>query len=86
MYARRMRSFSERECDLVTVTVLVCINLTLPVRKSRSVQMTVYKKKNIKHENINSTTGKMSKCSITVSKSGYCGVVTCNYYCTIIEL
>ena len=42
MHARRKRIFSEQECDLVTV--LVCINLTLPLRKSCSVQMTVFLK------------------------------------------
>ena len=43
MHARRMRSFfSEHECDLVTV--LVCINLTLPLRKSCRVHMTVFLK------------------------------------------
>ena len=34
--------FSEQECDLVVV--LVCINLTLPLRKSCSVHMTVFLK------------------------------------------
>ena len=34
--------FSEQECDLVTV--LVCINLTLPLRKSCSAHMTAFLK------------------------------------------
>ena len=34
MYVRRTRSFSEQECDLIVITVLVCINLTMLLRKS----------------------------------------------------
>ena len=42
MYARRTRIFfPEQECD--PVTVLVCINLTLLLRKPCSVHMTVFK-------------------------------------------
>ena len=32
MYVRRTRSFSEQKCDLITV--LVCIKLTMLLRKS----------------------------------------------------
>ena len=42
MHERRTRSFSEQECDLVTM--LVCINLILQLRKSCSVHMTVFLK------------------------------------------
>ena len=41
MYARRSRVFSGLKCDLVTV--LVCINLTLPLRKWRSARDSVSK-------------------------------------------
>ena len=40
MYARRTRSFSQAECD--PVTVLVCINLILIRRKSCGVHMTMF--------------------------------------------
>ena len=40
MYAKRRCCFFRAKSDLVTV--LVCINLTLPLRKSGSVQMALF--------------------------------------------
>ena len=40
IHARRTRIFSEQECD--PVTVLVCIKLTLLMRKSCNVHMTEF--------------------------------------------
>ena len=41
MHARRTHMFLEQESDLVTETI--CIDLTLPLRKSCSVHMTVFR-------------------------------------------